>query len=151
MCLNLTYAVSPQREPLGLSMRGSGRREPRNAQGEGGGITESVRWIESYELLSESGRWSCRSRDWRTKAIRCRRIKILPTLAQTQKSHLLRRTDSLSLGLGEFCKWLQLIQNTFRREASNPTEKHRTGCRFFLQLRRAADPSIRRFCANSLL
>ena len=34
-------------------MRGCGRREPRNAQGERGGITESVRWIEDYERLAE--------------------------------------------------------------------------------------------------
>ena len=53
MYLHPTYAVSPQREPLGLLDAWMWAREPRNAQGERGGISESVRWIEGYERLAE--------------------------------------------------------------------------------------------------
>ena len=53
MYLHPTYAVSTQREPLGLLDAWMWAREPRDAQGERGGITESVRWIEGYERLAE--------------------------------------------------------------------------------------------------
>lgn len=53
MYLHPTYAVSVQREPLGLLDAWMWAREPRNAQGERAGITESVRWIEGYERLAE--------------------------------------------------------------------------------------------------
>lgn len=53
MYLHPTYAVSAQREPLGLLDAWMWAREPRDAQGQRGGITESVRWIEGYERLAE--------------------------------------------------------------------------------------------------
>lgn len=53
MYLHPTYAVSPQREPLGLLDAWMWAREPRDAQGERAGITESVRWVEGYERLAE--------------------------------------------------------------------------------------------------
>ncbi|MGH8032797.1 MAG: IS4 family transposase, partial [Luteimonas sp.] len=53
MYLHPTYAVSPQREPLGVLDAWMWAREPRDAQGQRGGVTESVRWIEGYERLAE--------------------------------------------------------------------------------------------------
>lgn len=53
MYLHPTYAVSPDREPLGVLDAWMWAREPRDAQGRRGGLNESVRWIESYERLAE--------------------------------------------------------------------------------------------------
>lgn len=53
MYLHPTYAVSAEREPLGVLDAWMWAREPRNEQGQRGGLCESVRWIESYERLAE--------------------------------------------------------------------------------------------------
>jgi len=53
MYLHPTYAVSAQREPLGLLDAWMWAREPRDAQGRRGGVSESARWIEGYERLAE--------------------------------------------------------------------------------------------------
>jgi Transposase DNA-binding len=53
MYLHPTYAVSTQREPLGLLDAWMWAREPKDAQGHRPGIIESVRWIEGYERLAE--------------------------------------------------------------------------------------------------
>ncbi|MDQ6680174.1 MAG: IS4 family transposase [Pseudomonadota bacterium] len=53
MYLHPTYAVSVQREPLGVLDAWMWAREPRDVQGQRAGITESVRWIEGYERLAE--------------------------------------------------------------------------------------------------
>ena len=53
MYLHPTYAVSPQREPLGVLDAWMWAREPKDAQGKRAGITESLRWIEGYERLAE--------------------------------------------------------------------------------------------------
>ena len=53
MYLHPTYAVSTDREPLGVLDAWMWAREPRGADGQRGGICESVRWIESYERLAE--------------------------------------------------------------------------------------------------
>jgi len=53
MYLHPTYAVSPQREPLGMLDAWMWAREPKDAQGNRPGIIESVRWIEGYERLAE--------------------------------------------------------------------------------------------------
>jgi hypothetical protein len=53
MYLHPTYAVSPQREPLGMLDAWMWAREPKDAQGNRGGIVEGVRWIEGYERLAE--------------------------------------------------------------------------------------------------
>jgi len=53
MYLHPTYAVSTQREPLGVLDAWMWAREPKDAQGERGGIVESVRWVEGYERLAE--------------------------------------------------------------------------------------------------
>ncbi|MBB5441803.1 MULTISPECIES: IS4 family transposase [unclassified Paraburkholderia] len=53
MYLHPTYAVTPDREPLGVIDAWMWAREPLDANGERGGIKESVRWIESYERVAE--------------------------------------------------------------------------------------------------
>lgn len=53
MYLHPTYAVTPDREPLGVIDAWMWAREPRDANGERGGIKESVRWTESYERVAE--------------------------------------------------------------------------------------------------
>jgi len=53
MYLHPTYAVSTDREPLGVLDAWMWAREPRGADGQRGGVCESVRWIESYERLAE--------------------------------------------------------------------------------------------------
>jgi hypothetical protein len=53
MYLHPTYAVSPQREPLGVLDAWMWARQPREADGQRPGVCESTRWIESYERLAE--------------------------------------------------------------------------------------------------
>ena len=55
MCLHPAYAVSTDRQPLGVLDAWMWAREPRDADGQRGGIGESGRWIERYEWLAESG------------------------------------------------------------------------------------------------
>jgi hypothetical protein len=56
MYLHATYAVTPDREPLGVMNAWMWAREPRDANGRRGGVKESVRWIESYEIVAEQAR-----------------------------------------------------------------------------------------------
>lgn len=53
MYLHPTYAVSTDREPLGVLDAWMWAREPRDAAGQRSGLCESTRWIESYERLAE--------------------------------------------------------------------------------------------------
>lgn len=53
MYLHPTYAVSTDREPLGVLDAWMWARQLRDAHGQRGGICESTRWIESYERLAE--------------------------------------------------------------------------------------------------
>ncbi|MBB1632663.1 IS4 family transposase [Cupriavidus sp. UME77] len=53
MYLHPTYAVTPDREPLGVIDAWMWAREPRDANGQRGGIKESIRWIEGYERVAE--------------------------------------------------------------------------------------------------
>ncbi|EIM96675.1 transposase, IS4 family protein, partial [Paraburkholderia hospita] len=53
MYLHATYAVTPDREPLGVINSWMWAREPRDANGRRGGVRESTRWIESYEIVAE--------------------------------------------------------------------------------------------------
>jgi len=53
MYLHPTYAVTPAREPLGVLDAWMWAREPKDAQGQRGGMTESLRWSEGYERLAE--------------------------------------------------------------------------------------------------
>lgn len=54
MYLHPTYAVSPQREPLGVLDAWMWARQPRDAQDQREDVCESRRWIESYERLAEA-------------------------------------------------------------------------------------------------
>ena len=53
MYLHATYAVSPQRVPLGVLDAWMWARETKQTDGTQGGLLESVRWVESYERLAE--------------------------------------------------------------------------------------------------
>ena len=51
--LHPSYAVSTDREPLGLLDAWMWARKPKDADGQRRDINESLRWIESYERLAE--------------------------------------------------------------------------------------------------
>jgi len=53
MYVHPTYAVSPEREPLGVLDVWMWTREPKDAQGRRGGLLESARWTESYTRIAE--------------------------------------------------------------------------------------------------
>ncbi|HEX7934348.1 MAG TPA: IS4 family transposase, partial [Paraburkholderia sp.] len=53
MYLHPTYAVTPQREPLGILDAWMWAREKKDESGKRGGLKESVRWIEGYERIAE--------------------------------------------------------------------------------------------------
>lgn len=53
MYLHPTYAVTPQREPLGVLDAWMWTREKRDKFGKRGGPKESLRWIEGYERIAE--------------------------------------------------------------------------------------------------
>lgn len=53
MFLHPTYAVTPAREPLGVVDAWMWAREFKDANGQRGGLLESVRWIEGYERVAE--------------------------------------------------------------------------------------------------
>ncbi len=53
MYLHATYAVSPQRVPLGVLDAWMWAREAKQADGPRGGPLESMRWVEGYERLAE--------------------------------------------------------------------------------------------------
>ena len=53
MYIHPTYAVTTAREPLGILDVWMWARELRDANGQRGGLKESLRWIEGYERLAE--------------------------------------------------------------------------------------------------
>ena len=53
MYLHPTYAVSTEREPLGVLDAWMWAREPKDARGQRAGIKESTRWVEGYARLAE--------------------------------------------------------------------------------------------------
>lgn len=53
MYLHPTYAVSTDRVGLGVLDAWMWTREPKDADGERGGVKESARWIEGYERVAE--------------------------------------------------------------------------------------------------
>ena len=53
MYLHPTYAVSPEREPLGVLDAWMWGRQPKGSNGQRPGIKESLRWIEGYERVAE--------------------------------------------------------------------------------------------------
>ncbi|MGT2433604.1 IS4 family transposase [Cupriavidus basilensis] len=53
MYLHPTYAVTPQREPLGILDAWMWAREKKDKFGKRGGPKESLRWLEGYERIAE--------------------------------------------------------------------------------------------------
>ena len=53
MYVHPTYAVSAQREPLGVLDAWMWAREPKDASGQRGGLLESTRWMEGYTRVAE--------------------------------------------------------------------------------------------------
>lgn len=53
MLIHSTYAVTPQREPLGVLDAWMWARQKKEGSGKRGGPKESVRWIEGYERIAE--------------------------------------------------------------------------------------------------
>ena len=53
MYLHPTYAISPEREPLGVLDAWMWAREPKDSDGQRPGTKESLRWIEGYERVAE--------------------------------------------------------------------------------------------------
>lgn len=53
MYVHPTYAVSPEREPLGVLDAWMWAREPKDAQGKRDGLLESARWTEGYLRIAE--------------------------------------------------------------------------------------------------
>lgn len=53
MYLHPTLAVTPERLPLGVLDAWMWAREPKHADGERSGVSESVRWREGYERVAE--------------------------------------------------------------------------------------------------
>jgi hypothetical protein len=51
-----TYAVSVQREPLGILNAWNWAREFKDENGRRGGVCESARWVESYERIAQHAR-----------------------------------------------------------------------------------------------
>ena len=54
MYLHPTYAVTPEREPLGILDAWMWARQAKGSDGTRPGIPESQRWIEGYERLAET-------------------------------------------------------------------------------------------------
>ena len=53
MYIHPTYAVTPDREPLGVVDAWMWAREPKDADGQRGGLLESTRWTEGYARIAE--------------------------------------------------------------------------------------------------
>jgi hypothetical protein len=53
MYLHPTYAITPEREPLGILDAWMWAREKKDESGQRGGPRESLRWIEGYERIAE--------------------------------------------------------------------------------------------------
>ncbi|MBL0169095.1 MAG: IS4 family transposase [Propionivibrio sp.] len=53
MYLHPTYAITPQREPLGVTDAWMWARQPKDADGHRPGPKESLRWIEGYKRVAE--------------------------------------------------------------------------------------------------
>lgn len=54
--LHPTYVVTPEREPLGIVDAWMWAREFKDAAGNRGGVSESLRWVEGYERVAEQAR-----------------------------------------------------------------------------------------------
>lgn len=54
MYVHPTYAITANREPLGVTDAWMWAREPKGADGERPGLLESQRWIEGYQRIAET-------------------------------------------------------------------------------------------------
>jgi hypothetical protein len=54
MYVHPTYAITPDREPLGVTDAWMWAREPKGTDGERPGMLESQRWIEGYQRIAET-------------------------------------------------------------------------------------------------
>lgn len=74
MYVHPTYAVSPEREPLGVLDAWMWAREPKDRVGKRGGLLESRRWLEGYERVAE---WAAELPDTRLVYVADREADIL--------------------------------------------------------------------------
>ena len=76
-----TYAVTPDREPLGVLDAWMWAREPKDANGERGGPLESTRWTEGYTRIAEM---AARLPDTRLVYVADREADIVALMAQAR-------------------------------------------------------------------
>jgi len=81
MYVHPTYAVSPQREPLGVLDAWMWAREPKDADGRRGGPLESSRWTEGYCRVAEL---AARLPDTRLVYVADREADIVALIAQAR-------------------------------------------------------------------
>jgi len=81
MYVHPTYAVSPEREPLGVLDAWMWAREPKDAEGKRGGLLESTRWREGYSRIAEL---AARLPDTRLVYVADREADIVALMAQAR-------------------------------------------------------------------
>jgi hypothetical protein len=81
MYVHPTYAVSPEREPLGVLDAWMWTREPKDASGRRGGLLESTRWSEGYTRIAEM---AVRLPDTRLVYVADREADIVALMAQAR-------------------------------------------------------------------
>jgi hypothetical protein len=81
MYVHPTYAVSPEREPLGVLDAWMWTRESKDAQGRRGGLLESTRWTEGYSRIAEL---AARLPDTRLVYVADREADIVALMAQAR-------------------------------------------------------------------
>ena len=81
MYVHPTYAVSAAREPLGVLDAWMWTREPKDAEGQRGGLLESRRWLEGYERVAE---WSAELPGTRLVYVADREADILDLLQRAR-------------------------------------------------------------------
>jgi hypothetical protein len=81
MYVHPTYAVTPDREPLGVLDAWMWAREPKDADGKRGGLLESSRWTEGYTRIAEM---AVRLPDTRLVYVADREADIVALMAQAR-------------------------------------------------------------------
>lgn len=81
MYVHPTYAVSPAREPLGVLDAWMWAREPKDADGQRGGLLESRRWLEGYERVAE---WAAEAPGTRLVYVADREADILELMVRAR-------------------------------------------------------------------
>jgi hypothetical protein len=80
-CVHPTYAVTPDREPLGVLDAWMWAREPKAANDKRGGPLESTRWTEGYTRIAEM---AARLPDTRLVYVADREADIVALMAQAR-------------------------------------------------------------------